>query len=388
MTQGLMALDNKNMPSITWPHCVGQQHIKDNLEAAVTNGTLGHAYLFAGQEGSGKFAAALDLALILLCDAKDNRPCMTCPSCQKVLHYAHPDFHLILPVELREGDKKDNKLTEDGWAHIAEEAKNRVQNVYSLPDHAKKPDIPVDWIRELNHAILRGNIEKNVSVTILEGVDRALLKDLSADSMLKLLEEPPAGTVFLLLTDHLSNVLPTIVSRCQILRFGWLSPDEIRAELANRFSIDPSDPRLAGVVHTGSLGRALDAWNHPADDVAQEAMAYWDLCRRGNWMDVARCIDRLSEWEDFSRYEQLFLVIMDRLRNSFLSELPGTENIFLGGQPRYPALSLPHGRIERLLSVCEHSIAAVRARGNITLVLANCASALTETLHGEKQQPR
>jgi DNA polymerase III delta' subunit len=375
------------MPAINWPHCAGQQHIKQNIEAAIANGTLGHAYLFSGMEGSGKFAAALDCALILLCEDKSNRPCMTCASCKKVLHYAHPDFHVIMPVVLQEGDKKENALTEAGWNHIAEKVKERIQNVYSLPDHAKVPILPVDWVREINHTILRGIVEGNANVVIIDGVD-SLNKD-SANNMLKLLEEPPAGTVLLLLTDRPAAVLPTIVSRCQIMRFSYLSPEEIRSQLCNRFSLDPSDPRLDAVIHTGSLGRSLHLWGDPATDkVRNEAMIFWDLCTRKNWQELAECIDRLCEESNYTFYERLFMELTQRIRNAFLRELDGTENLFLGDRSCTVDLAgqTSYAQAERLIDLCERSIAAVKARGNITLVVAYFAIALTEALHGEKQQ--
>jgi len=377
------------MTAITWPHCAGQRRVKEVLEAAVAGGSLGHAYFFSGMEGCGKFAAALDLALILLCEDKHNRPCMKCASCTKVLNYAHPDFRVIMPVVLQEGDKKENALTEAGWKRIADAVHQRIQNVYSLPDHVKVPTIPVDWVREISHTILRGKIEGNSNVVIIDGIDS--LNDDSANSMLKLLEEPPAGTVLLLLTDRPSAVLPTIVSRCQILRFSWCLPDEIRTALCSRFSVPASDPRLDAVVNTGSFGRSIYLWEHPADETRNVADTLWDLCLRKEWIECAGTIDRLSETGDFSMYEQLFMEMLQRVRNSFLHELDGTENLF--SKVRSCTAEDQRGTVSHeaavvLLELCERSIAAVKAHANITLVLAHFAVALTETLHGEKQQSR
>jgi DNA polymerase-3 subunit delta' len=378
------------MPTIQWPHCAGQLRVKEVLEAAVKNNSLGHAYLFSGDIGSGKFAAALDLALILLCEGKPfQRPCMKCASCTKVLHYAHPDFHLIMPVVLSKEHKGDGgELKAEGWEYIASAARERISNVYGLPDHEKVPSIPVEWVRELSHTILRGAHGGGANVAILDGID-SLNKE-SANSMLKLLEEPPAETVLLLLTDRPSAVLPTIVSRCQILRFSYLSPDEISAELCGRLSVDPSDPRLKNVIHTGSLGRSLYLWNHPADEVQKESMVFWDLCLRKNWQEIAEHIDYLGEQGDYSLYERLFMELMQRVRNAFLHELDGTENLFSGDRSSTVDLQgiTSHAQVEDLLKLCERSIAAVKAHANITLVLAHFAIVLTEALHGEKQQPR
>jgi hypothetical protein len=394
------------MATINWKHCVGQQHVKENLEAAIANGTLGHAYLFSGMEGSGKFATALDLALILLCEDKNIRPCMKCGSCTKVLHYAHPDFHVVLPVDLpkqlkgkddeEDGEKdtnddegvKKNEKEEKKWEFISERIKDRIKDVYVQPEYDKKPNIPVSWIRELAHAILRGKLGKSVNVGIFDGVD--LMRASTGNAMLKLLEEPPAGTVLLLLTDRPSGVLPTIVSRCQILRFSYLPPDEISAHLCSRFSLDPSDTRLTDVIHTGSLGRSLYEWDHPAATVRNEAMVFWDLCTRGNsshgnWQEIAEFIDRLCEDGDFSFYERLFMELMQLIRNAFLHELDSTDNLFSGDSSSAASRALA---MEQCINLCERSIAAARAYGNMTLVLSHFALTVTGVFHGEKQQSR
>ena len=348
---------------IIWPHCVGQTRIKEILEAAVGNNSLGHAYLLVGPEGSGTFAAALDLALILLCESAEARPCMTCPSCSRVLHYAHPDFHVIMPVVLgKEHKAAEGELADEGWAHVAACVKERIAAPYSLPDHEKLPDIPVGWLREVNHTIKAGARGSGPNVAILDGVDS--LKKESSNAMLKLLEEPPAGTVLLLLTDRIGAVLPTIVSRCQILRFAWLSTEEIRAELVRRFGKDTEGRNLDGLVHTGSMGKSLQLWNDPPDEMMADVTRFLGLCAEANWGEIASAIDRMAEWEEFSRYEQFFVLLMERLRNAFLHDLPGIEKVFLidkAGAGRDGA-TLSYPQVEALLRVCERSIAAVKSR--------------------------
>ncbi|MBN2188887.1 MAG: hypothetical protein JW699_05495, partial [Chitinispirillaceae bacterium] len=203
------------MTAINWPHCAGQRRVKETLAAAIAEGSLAHAYLFSGMEGCGKFSAALDLALILLCEDAHRRPCLTCDSCRKVLNYTHPDFHVVIPVDLpkelkgKDDDEDGDANNDDGvikgekeekkWEFISERIKKRIKEPYATTEYEKKPDIPVAGIRELAHAILRGKLGKSANVGIFDSVD--LMKPTTANSMLKLLEEPPAGTVLLLLTD-------------------------------------------------------------------------------------------------------------------------------------------------------------------------------------------
>jgi hypothetical protein len=373
--------------SFAWPHCIGQTRIKEVLEAAIANDSLGHAYLFSGDEGCGKFAAALDVALGLLCESPKVRPCLVCSSCRKVLDYAHPDFHIIMPVVLTKEHKSDGDLTAMGWEEVARCAKKRIGEPYSMPNHEKAPEkepsIPVDWIREVNHTIRGGAHGVGMNVAILDGVD--LLNREAANSMLKLLEEPPSGTVLLLLTDRMSEVLPTIVSRCQILRFAWFSPEEIRNELVRRFGVGGAAEADWSVFDTGSLGKSLQLFKNPPAEVCRDAAVFLDLCDEGNWPAIAQRIDEMVEWKDLDRYEFFFGAVIRLVRDAFLHELPRIENVFLTDRSWRPQTAFSHEEVGMILTMCVTSIARMRCYANSMLVLSNCATALVEVLRAKKQ---
>ncbi|MCL2218538.1 MAG: hypothetical protein FWC23_01180 [Chitinispirillia bacterium] len=218
---------------LQWNKLVGQNRVKSVIGQAFQVGALGHAYLFCGERGTGKFAAALDIAMALLCRHSEARPCGVCPACKKVASYSHPDFHIIMPLFLQNEHKKDGgSLSDEGWAFAGAEAKRRIGDPYRLPQYSGPPSIPVDWIREANSAIMRGGTEGPANAVIIDGVDT--MSHMAANAMLKTLEEPPPGTVMILLTDKPHSVLQTILSRCQTMRFALLPPDTIKSELYKR----------------------------------------------------------------------------------------------------------------------------------------------------------
>jgi hypothetical protein len=157
-----------------------------------------------------------------------------------------------MPLVLQAEHKKDGALSEEGWAFAASSAKERIDDPYKLPQYGDIPHIPVDWIREAKHAILRGATEGPVNAVIIDGVDTMSHPPANAaNAMLKTLEEPPPGTVMMLLTDKPHAVLPTIVSRCQVMRFALLPPDVVRAELykrARRPKKEPADTAVRDEV--------------------------------------------------------------------------------------------------------------------------------------------
>lgn len=373
------------MKKLHWNHLAGQDRIKEVLAAAFANEKLGHAYLFCGETGTGTFAAALDLAMALHCRSEERQPCGECDGCRKVLSFAHPDFHVVMPLSLQKEHKSsDGKISEEGWNEFGLRVKERIADPYMLPEFSSIPSIPVDWIREVTHAIRRGTVEKGKNIVLIDGVDR--MKKESANAMLKTLEEPPEDTLMLLCTERLHSVLPTIVSRCQLLRFGALSPDALKKELIERYAF-PNDGQLAGVLHTGSIGQACRTLRQSGGEDERHVTEFWRCLAGGNMPQVFAKIDEISGSGDYATDEALFTGLMRGIRNSFFGTIDSSGNYILGDclpETTMEGLWSPHP-VEELVQCCERAIGQIRSRANISLVLLNFANNVMEILHGEEQ---
>jgi len=377
---------NKNGVFMHWKRLVGQERIKDALSSAFVNNTLGHAYLFCGDAGVGKFAAAFELGMTLLCKSEGDRPCGTCSSCVKMLKYGHPDFHLVMPVALETEHRKDSKLTDEGWKYVSECAVDRISNPYRIRSFSSIPQVPLDWVKEVNQSILRGALEGERNVAIIDGID--MLSAESANAMLKTLEEPPKGTVMLLLTERIHSVLPTIISRCQIMRFSWLAPQVIADELSKIYSVLPQDKKIQDVAYCGSLGKARMLYEIPGVEVTSDAEAFWRLCAVQNWLELFTLIDKLNALDDYGAYEKFFTEMTQLIRNAFFNKLEGTENYIRDHGA--PTIALGTGvtpeKIENLMEICGNAIRQIGCRANISLVFVNFTISLMEILNVEKQQ--
>jgi len=392
---------------------IGQELVKGVVGSAFQNGTLGHAYLFCGERGTGKFAAAVDLAMALLCRGAEARPCGVCPSCRKAATYSHPDLHVIMPLVLQADHKASGgALSDEGWQFAAELTKGRIDDPYRLPQYAGIPNIPVDWVREADHAIQRGATEGAFNVAIIDGVD-TMGKE-AANAMLKTLEEPPPGTVMILLTDKPHAVLPTIVSRCQLIRFALLPPDVVSAELYRRFRTDkdakkevdetdlfagiaaesvaddkpPPDPRIEAAAACGSIGIAIEEFEDPREEYFEFASSLWSDCRRGDWESAARSADRLAASDDaLGSCRKTVQCLAHLLRHAFLRKFGAPVNYINVGERRLielPETSVP-GDVERFVGLCQGALDALDARGNCTLVAVNFVCSLMEMLNAEEQ---
>lgn len=190
-------------------------HVRRALLRAVRDQRLPPAYLFVGPGGMGKRATAFALAKALNCVALDSDACDHCTVCQRIDRQLHPDVHLVEP---------------------------------------QGQVIKIDQIRQLQEALTLQAYEGRVKVAILD--DAARLTVEGANCLLKILEEPPFQTLFVLVSQQLGNLPATLISRAQVLRFGLMAHDQIVAWLRQHMP-DPGEAELTACLSGGRPGAAL-----------------------------------------------------------------------------------------------------------------------------------
>ena len=209
---------------------VNQDHAIFLLLSAVRAGKVGHAYMFVGAAGVGRRSLALAFAQLLNCERPDGDACGECGPCRKIAGGTHPDVRIldIAHGQFLEAPGKDYKGKE----------------------------IPIDQIRALRHDAAYPPYEGRRKVYIIADAER--MNANSANSLLKTLEEPPARVTFILIAESSVALLPTIVSRCQLVRCTYLRADEIERALVDRHNIPMERARVLALLADGRLGRALE----------------------------------------------------------------------------------------------------------------------------------
>lgn len=203
------------MTRCVWDDIIGQRKVTDFLRTISATGRVGHAYLFVGPPGAGKKTAAISFACALFCG--DNG-CGACSACTRVRRRTHPDVHFIEP--------------EGAAGYLAEQ------------------------VREVIHDTSMSPVEGPRKVYIFESAD--LFNDSSANAFLKTLEEPPGDVVIILLAHSYERVLPTIASRCQVVRFRRIPPSEASAVLVEQTGADVAEATAALAASGGVISRARD----------------------------------------------------------------------------------------------------------------------------------
>ncbi len=208
-----------------------QKKILSQFQIAQENNKIAHAYLFHGSEGSGKEAVALELAKLLNCTDIESRPCNKCPACIKINKLNHPDVQFVFPVS--------SKWNIDD---IKKRINEKAINPYSAIDQSGSTNIPVKRIRELKNEAKYQPYESTQKVYIICDADK--MNRESANSFLKLLEEPPLYLTLILITSFKNNLLDTIRSRCRLVHFPSLSDEEIINIVRKFHPIDEKTNRL------------------------------------------------------------------------------------------------------------------------------------------------
>ena len=195
---------------------VGHRDIIDNLKKAIEKGQISHSYLFEGEESIGKKKVALSFAKTLLCKSKGLEPCNECNSCLKFDNFNHPDFTLIEPEK---GIIKKEKIDDI------------LNNINIAPLESQRKIIVID--------------------------DSHSMRVETQNALLKTLEEPPHYMNIILITSNSNNIIPTILSRCQVITFYPIPKDKIEKLLVSDYDKTEEEANFIAHFTNGSLGKSI-----------------------------------------------------------------------------------------------------------------------------------
>ena len=243
----------------------GQKHAIQLLSEAISKDMLSQSFIFYGPSGVGRRLMALKLAMAVQCDEGLGVGCGVCRSCQKLIRDTHADWHFVEP----EGT-----------------------------------GIRIDQVRELQQILARRPFEGRRRIAVLDPADK--MNDPAANALLKLLEEPAPDSLIILICNNLQRLLPTIRSRCQLVRFSALSFDDLAATLPE--SIAEPQRSLLLRLCGGSMGKlkALQDDNEWQERRLRHIDWYfgepsWNTLQR---LDFAK--ERDIEWRDREPWQELW----------------------------------------------------------------------------------
>ena len=255
------------------------------IERALSGNTVPHAYLFTGMKGIGKKMVALNLASALQCTSHGERPCGMCNACVKSRDANHPDIVLLEP---------DGKF------------------------------IKIEQIRELQKRLAYKPFEGIATVCIVDGADK--MNPAAANSLLKLLEEPPPAAYLILIAENVRQIIPTIISRCQKLKFNTLSNKEISEILLKEQGLSEKDAASIARISEGSPGKALVFYeSFPVNERERLLTAVTEL---GSMDEVFTLAEELTRKDSVDKLMDYLEIIKFYLRDlAFLKSGMGEDNL-------------------------------------------------------------
>ena len=239
---------------------IGQQDIKERLIQSVREGHIPHAQLFSGSEGVGSLQLAIAYARYICCtNRSDTDACGECPSCHKFNKLIHPDTHFVFPIYKPNSGKKwvcDDFLVQ--WRNFVSEKRYFNYNEWMTFIKAGNSQgvIYGDEGDEILRKLSFKAFESEYKVMIIWLPEK--MGDVCANRLLKILEEPPAKTIFLLVSEDSEQLLSTILSRAQLVKIKGIKPQDLRAAIHERFQM--SEAEVDSCIHLsgGSWLKVLD----------------------------------------------------------------------------------------------------------------------------------
>jgi DNA polymerase-3 subunit delta' len=308
---------------MSFANVLNQEIPKKILSGALKKDMLPSAYLFYGGVGTGKWALALEVAKALNCEnsqippkaGNENQACDQCLSCRKIEKLIHPDVKMIFPIPFAspktqaERDKKQEA--------IERFKKEKIQEPYAIVKFDKNVNIPVDEIREMQNKLYLKPFEGKRKVVIITEVEN--MHPSSANSLLKTLEEPPKDSYLILTTTDINRLLPTVVSRCQQIRFAKIPSFLIEKRLKERYQIPEEKASFYAKISNGSLGKALDFLQGEKENIRQDAILLIETSGEKNTGKIIDQVEKLQNKWDKNSILEMFEFLISLFRDVYLS---------------------------------------------------------------------
>ena len=284
---------------------------KRNLRAlknTCKNERIASSYLFYGNEGSGKETVALEYAAMLNCESDGLEACGTCPSCIKMSKLEHSNLRLVYPLKIRSSssDTQDpfSSLKEEQIEEIQDEIRKKSENPYHKISLSDARSIPISFIRYIKKNIYLSSESGGWKVVII--LDAHLMTNQAANAFLKVLEEPPDRSIFILTTSKKSDLLPTIKSRCQQLYFPPLKNETI-AEALNEHDLPENELNLIVNLAGGSFSEASWLLEQDIAEIKSRTINLLRTLARWDKKTIYNYLDKLSRLykDDSKAFRQL-----------------------------------------------------------------------------------
>ena len=318
---------------------IGQEEIKAHLRRFVDENRLAHALLFTGPRGNGKLPLAVALAHYLLCGGRNGEDaCGNCPTCTKVNKLIHSDLHFVFPVIKKKSGSDSAPVSDD---YIGEWRELFTKKPYfTYADWLAKLDIenqqPMIYERESSEILRKLSMQSREGgwkIVIIWLPEK--MKEACSNKLLKIIEEPPKDTLFILVSEEPEKIIPTILSRTQRVHIPALSCGEIAHAMSQRYGLTQADAQMVAARSAGSWEQAEAQLRVDADNEQ-----FLDLFTKLMRIAYARNIREMKKWSEqvaaMGREKQKHLLeyCQRMIRENFIMNFKRNEMLYMSDSER------------------------------------------------------
>jgi DNA polymerase-3 subunit delta' len=301
-----------------WDLIIGQKRAKQTVERFLSQNRLPHALLFYGPEGVGKDAVAIQLAKILNCNSGYSDSCDKCNDCQKFDLLQHPNLNLVFPLPVGKNESSDDspieKLSADELSAVQSEIGFKSKNLYHNIIIERANIIKITSIRDIRRKSSLSLYEKGKRVIIIMSAEK--MNEEASNALLKTLEEPLQNTSLILTTSNKDALLPTIISRCQLVRFDELTEAEIKNALQERENVDEQQAIIISRLANGSYSRAIELIGPELNSKRTMVVDFLVKILTKNTHQISQEVEKIIKESNRSEIEQLILLMQMWFRDA------------------------------------------------------------------------
>ncbi|WP_298893608.1 DNA polymerase III subunit delta' [uncultured Psychroserpens sp.] len=373
---------------------LGQEHIKNHLTKSADFGRVPHAQLFVGPEGSGTLAMAIAYAQYLLCKNTNGENIEGNEACNiKFKNLSHPDLHFAFPVATN-----DKVKSHPVSSHFLEEWRQLIDrqpygNLFDwyrlLGIDNKQGQIGVDEAQDIVKALSLKSYEGGYKVMLIWMAEK--MNTSAANKLLKLIEEPPNKTIFILIAEDEEQIINTIRSRCQVLHFPPLAEEVIKEALIKNYQIPEPDAIKIAHQANGNYNKACDiVYSDSEDTQFEEWFVFWirsAFKAKGN----KSAIHDLISWSETiaktgrETQKQFLNFCLDFFRQALLLNYNADELVFMEPKTGFKLEKFApfvHGNnIMDISNELQDAIYHIERNGNSKIILTDLSIKLTRLLH-------
>ena len=374
---------------------IGQEHIKNHLQTSAKNGRIPHAQLFVGKEGSGTLPTAIEYAKFLLTHFSENPEATKL----KVDKLQHPDLHFAFPVTTNDSVKKhpiSNLFLEDWRAFLNDQPYGSLFNwLQFIGVENKQGLIGVDEAQDIVKRLQLKSYEGGFKVMIIWMAEKMNIA--AANKLLKLIEEPPSKTIFLLVTENEDQIINTIKSRCQALHFPSLSEQDIATTLVERENISENEAARLAHQAEGNYNKAVHLLHQDSNDAQFEQWFITWIRAAFKAKGNAAVIQDLVAWSDEiaksgrETQKQFLAYCLQFFRQALLLNYKSPQLVFLETQtPKFDlknfAPFVHSGNILAIEKEVNDALYHIERNGNAKIILLDLSMKLTRFLHKKEEK--